>query len=328
MKRMKAIVITAPGEPEVLALTDVPDPEFRAGHVLVDVAATALNRADLLQRRGFYPAPEGESEILGLEFAGTVAALGPNTTGPVVGSRVMGLIAGGGYAERVSVHKDMLMPIPEALSFVQAGAIPEAFLTAFEALVNRGRVRAGESVLIHAAAGGVGTAAVQLAKQLGARVLATAGSAEKLAKVKELGADVTINYKTEDFAKVALEVSEQRGVDVILDFVGGAYWPKHAECLAIGGRNVVIGLMGGTSADVNLAQLLRRRYEIIGMVMRTRPLAEKIAITKAFSDRFLPQFQDGTLRPIIDSVLPLAEAAKAHAKMEANQNFGKIVLTP
>lgn len=325
---MKAIVITTPGEPDVLALTDVPDPEFRPGCVLVDVAATSLNRADLLQRRGFYPAPEGESEILGLEFSGVVSALGPDTTGPRVGERVMGLIAGGGYAERVMVHKDMLLPIPEALSFVQAGAIPEAFLTAFEALVNRGRVQAGETVLIHAAAGGVGTAAVQLAKQLGARVIATAGSREKLARVKDLGADVTIDYKTEDFAKLALDSTDQRGVDVILDFVGGAYWPKHAECLAIGGRTVVIGLMGGMTAEVNLAQLLRRRYEIIGMVMRTRPLAEKIAITKAFARSFLPRFQDGTLRPIIDSVFPLADAAKAHEKMEANANFGKIVLTP
>lgn len=325
---MKAIVVTTPGEPDVLALTQVPDPEFREGYVLVDVKATALNRADLLQRRGFYPAPEGESEILGLEFAGVVAAHGPNTTGPELGSRVMGLIAGGGYAERVIVHPQMLMPIHESLSFVQAGAIPEAFLTAFEALVNRGKIQAGETVLIHAAAGGVGSAAIQLAKQLGARVLATAGNPEKLARVRELGADVTIDYKQEDFAKVALESTAKQGVDVILDFVGGAYWSKHAECLAIGGRVVVIGLLGGMTAEVNLAQLLRRRYEIIGMVMRTLPLAEKIAITKAFARSFLPRFQDGTLRPIIDSVFPLAEAGKAHTRMEANLNIGKIVLTP
>lgn len=323
---MKAIVVTTPGEPEVLALTDVPDPEFRSGHVLVDIRATALNRADLLQRRGFYPPPAGESDILGLEFAGVVSALGPDATGPAPGTRVMGLIAAGGYAEKVSVHPGVLMPIHESLSFVRAAAIPEAFLTAFEALVNRGRIQTGETVLIHAAAGGVGSAAIQLAKQLGARVIATAGSEEKLARVRELGADVLVNYKKDDFAKVSLEATNNTGVDVILDFVGGAYWPKHAECLAVGGRCVVIGLLGGTSADVNLALLLRRRNEIIGMVMRTRPIADKISITKSFSRTFLPRFADGTLRPIIDSEFPLAQAAAAHTRMEANLNFGKIVL--
>jgi putative PIG3 family NAD(P)H quinone oxidoreductase len=320
---MKAIVVTTPGDPDVLALTDVPDPEFRPGHVLVDVKATALNRADLLQRRGFYPPPEGESSILGLEFAGVVSARGPDGAGPPPGSRVMGRVA----AEKLCVHPGVLMPIHPSLSFVRAAASPEAFLTAFEALVNRGRIRAGEAVLVHAAAGGVGSAAVQLAKQLGARVVATAGNRDKLERVRALGADVLVDYKQEDFARVALDATEGRGVDVVLDFVGGAYWKKHAECLAVGGRVVVIGLMGGTHAEVDLAQLLRRRQEVIGMVMRTRSIEDKIAITQAFARQFLPRIEDGTLQPIVDSELPLADAAKAHARMEANLNVGKIVLT-
>ncbi len=325
---MKAIVITEPGDPSVLELREVPDPALREGHVLIDVKASALNRADLLQRRGLYPPPAGESEILGLECAGIVAELGPSATGPEKGSRVMALIAGGGYAERVVVHERMLMPIPESLSFEQAGAIPEAFLTAYEALVNRARIEAGQSVLVHASAGGVGSAAVQLAKHLGAKVFATAGSRPKLERVRELGADVTIDYKEQDFASVVLESTNNRGVDVILDFVGGSYWDKHAKCLADGGRVIVIGVLGGMTAEVNLALLLQRRHEIIGMVMRSRPLADKIAITRGFSRTFLPRFAEGKMSPVIDSVFPLAEAAKAHERMEKNENLGKIVLTP
>ncbi len=239
----------------------------------------------------------------------------------------MALLPGGGYAERVAIPARMAIPIPEQLDFVQAAAIPEAFLTAREALFTLGRLEPGEHVLIHAAAGGVGSAAVQLAHRFGGRVIATAGSAEKLAKVRELGADVTVDYKQEDFVEVVKRVTDGRGANLILDFVGGAYWPKHAACLAIGGRCIVIGLLGGTSAEVNLAQLLQRRYQILGLVMRSRSVSDKIAITRAFIRESLPLFEDGRLRPIVDSVFPLVDAAKAHAHMEQNANVGKIVMT-
>jgi tumor protein p53-inducible protein 3 len=323
---MKAIVVTEPGGTENLRLAEVPDPELRDGHVLVDVKATALNRADLLQRRGAYPPPKGETDILGLECAGVVVQVGADVGSFRPGDRVMALLPGGGYAERVVVHEKMAIPIPPRLSFEEAAAIPEAFLTAREALFTLGRIHAGGTVLIHAAAGGVGSAAVQLAKKAGARVVATAGSADKLAKVQDLGADTLVNYRTEDFAEVTLAVTEKKGADVVLDFIGASYFSKHLSCLTVGGRLVVIGMMGGTHAELNLAQLLMRRLQILGLVMRSRPLTDKIAITQTFIRESLPFLADGSLRPIVDCVLPLAEAAKAHDRMEANENFGKIVL--
>jgi tumor protein p53-inducible protein 3 len=323
---MKAIVVTEPGGTENLRLAEVPDPELRDGYVLIDVKATALNRADLLQRRGAYPPPKGETDILGLECAGVVAEIGAGVGSLRKGDRVMALLPGGGYAERVVVHEKMAIPVPERLSFEEAAAIPEAFLTAREALFTLGRIQADGVVLIHAAAGGVGSAAVQLARKAGARVIATAGSAEKLAKVRELGAHTVVNYRTEDFAEVTLAVSEKKGADVVLDFIGASYFAKHMSCLAVGGRLVVIGVMGGTQAELNLAGLLVRRTQILGLVMRSRPLADKIAITQAFIRESLPLFADGSLRPIVDCVLPLADAAKAHDRMEANENVGKIVL--
>lgn len=324
---MKAIVIREPGGPEVLSLEEVPEPRLGEGQIAIDVRATALNRADLLQRRGLYPPPKGESEILGLECAGVVAAHGPGASGPPIGSRVMALLPGGGYAERVVVPARMALPIPEGLSFEQAAAIPEAFLTAQEALFTLGRVAPNDTVLVHAAAGGVGSAAVQLAHEHGARVIATAGSDEKLARVRALGADVAVNYKTADFAEAVRSATNGRGADVVLDFVGGAYWEKHASCLAVGGRVVVIGVLGGPMAEVNLAQLLMRRYQILGLVMRSRPVADKIAISQAFARNWLPRFATGKLAPVVDSVLPLSEARRAHERMEENANVGKIVLT-
>jgi tumor protein p53-inducible protein 3 len=323
---MLAIVVTEPGGTENLRLVEVPDPELRDGHVLIDVKATALNRADLLQRRGAYPPPKGETDILGLECAGVVAKVGAGVGSFREGDRVMALLGGGGYAERVVVHEKMAIPIPERLGFEEAAAIPEAFLTAREALFTLGRVTANGVVLIHAAAGGVGSAAVQLAKIAGARVVATAGSAEKVEKVRALGAHTVVNYRTEDFAAVTLATSEKRGADAVLDFVGASYFGKHASCLAVGGRLVVIGVMGGTSVDLNLGWLLMRRAQILGLVMRSRPLLDKIAITQTFIRESLPLLADGSLRPIIDCVLPLSEAAKAHDRMEANENVGKIVL--
>jgi tumor protein p53-inducible protein 3 len=324
---MKAIVVSAPGGPESLQLAEVKEPELRPGTVLVRVRATALNRADLLQRRGLYPPPRGESEILGMECAGEVLALGDGVSSLRVGDRVMALLPGGGYAEQVVVPEKMAIPMPKAMSFEDAAAIPEAFLTAREALFTLGRTRPDDVVLVHAAGSGVGSAAVQMAREAGARVIATAGSAEKLSRVAELGAHVLVNYRTEDFAEIAKKESGGRGVNVILDFIGASYWPKHAACLAIGGRCVCIGVLGGASADVNLAQLLMRRYQLLGLVMRARDVSEKIAITQAFIRETLPLFERGLLRPVVDRVFPLAEAAKAHERMEANENFGKIVLS-
>jgi tumor protein p53-inducible protein 3 len=325
---MKAIVVKEPGNAEDLVLEEVPEPSLGEGQVLVDIKAAALNRADLLQRRGLYPPPKGETSIMGLECAGVVREVAPGVSHVAPGDRVMALLPGGGYAERVVIHEQMAMRIPDGMSFLQAAAIPEAFLTAREGLFTLGRTSPGDVVLVHAAAGGIGSAGVQLAKQAGAHVIATAGSDEKLAHVSALGADTLVNYRTQDFADVVREATHGAGANVVLDFVGGAYWNQHARCLATGGRVVVIGVLGGMTAEVNLAQLLQRRFQILGLVMRSRPLADKIAITQAFVEASLPQFTDGRLRPVIDRVFPLAEAGKAQAYMETNANFGKILLEP
>jgi tumor protein p53-inducible protein 3 len=324
---MKAIVVSEPGGPDKLELRDVATPQPREGEVLLEVRATALNRADLLQRRGFYPPPEGVTEILGLECSGVVVEHGPGGSPVPIGQRVMALLPGGGYAEQVTVPSRMAIPIPDDLDFLQAAAIPEAFLTAREALFTLGRLEPGEHVLVHAAAGGVGSAAVQLAQRFGAQVIATAGSEQKLARVRELGAHVVVNYKQEDFAQVVQSTTGGRGADVVLDFIGGPYWPKHAACMAVGGRCVVIGLLGGMSADVNFAALLQRRHQILGLVMRSRPVTDKIAITQSFIRESLPLFADGRLKPIVDSIFSLADAARAHERMEQNENIGKIVLS-
>jgi putative PIG3 family NAD(P)H quinone oxidoreductase len=324
---MKAIVVTEPGGPEKLELREVPDPALGEQQVLLDVRATALNRADLLQRRGFYPPPKGETDILGLECSGMVAAVGPGVAAVRPGERVMALLPGGGYAERVVIPARMAIPIPASMTFEQAAAVPEAFLTAREGLFTLGRLEPGQHVLIHAAAGGVGSAAVQLAHHHGGRVLATAGSNVKLACVRELGADVIINYKTQDFVEVVKRETNASGVDVVLDFIGGPYWEKHAACMAIGGRCVVIGVLGGTSATVSFVTLLAKRHQILGLVMRSRPVSDKIEITQRFIRESLPLFADGRLKPVIDTVLPLADARRAHELMESNANVGKIVLS-
>ncbi len=323
---MRAIVCERSGPPEVLRISEVADPTPGEREVLIEVHASALNRADLLQRRGLYPAPPGASEILGLECAGVVRACGPGTSAAKVGDRVMALLPGGGYAELVAVHEQLTLPIPDALDFAHAAAVPEAFLTAQEALLGVGELRAGESVLVHSAAGGVGSAAVQLARELGADVIATAGNAEKCALVLALGAKHCIEYHSEDFARRVLELTAQRGVDVIVDFVGAAYADAHGRCLAAGGRQVIVGLLGGAKATVDFGKLLAKRQSIKGMVMRTRPLDEKIAIVERFRREWLPRLAAGQLRPIVDSVLPLAEARAAHERMEQNLNLGKIVL--
>jgi tumor protein p53-inducible protein 3 len=322
---MKAILIANDGS-GTLSWADAPTPTPGPHDVVVDVHATAVNRADLLQRRGFYPPPPGESEILGLEAAGVVASVGAQVARCRVGDRVCCLLAGGGYAEQVVVHEAMALPIPDGLEFVEAAAIPEAFYTAFVNVVQEASLAAGERVLIHAGASGVGTAAIQLVKARGGVVYVTAGSAEKLARCTALGADAAIDYKTERFADRIAELTEKRGVDVILDCVGGSYLEANVASLRARGRLVVIGLMGGTKAEINLGLLVARRLRVIGSVLRTRSLAEKIAITEAFRAEVLPLFESGKLKPLVDQVYPIADAAAAHDHVAANRNFGKVVL--
>lgn len=324
---MKAVLVSEPGGPEKLQLLDVPDPIPGAAEITIDIHASALNRADLLQRRGLYPPPPGTTDILGMECAGVVSALGAGCSGTYrVGDRVMALLGGGGYAERVVIPEALAMKIPDALSFEQAAAIPEAFLTAHEVLFAAGQLAASDSVLIHAAAGGVGSAAVQLALRAGARVFATAGGPTKCNWARTLGAHVVIDYKAGDFAAVVKRESAGRGVDVILDFVGAAYAEQHGACLAARGRHVVIGVLGGAQASINLGRLLQKRQSLLGVVMRSRSVLEKVELTRAFVRTTLPLFADGRLRPLVDSVFPLADVARAHQRMEANENLGKIVL--
>jgi len=323
---MKAIIVRSAGGPEVLELGELPEPVPGDGEVVIDVRATALNRADLLQRRGVYPPPPGASNVLGLECSGIVSALGPGVSSARVGDRVMALLPGGGYAERVTVSERLCLPIPERLSFVQAAAVPEAFLTATEALFGLGKLLPGEWVLVHAAGSGVGSAAVQLARAAGGRVLATA-SAGKIERVMTLGPERAVSRESGDFADAALEVTEGRGVDVILDLVGGSYLSSHQRCLAVLGRHVVVGLVGGGKAELDLSRVLARRHAILGLVMRTRPLADKIRVVERFRRDFLGWLEAGVLEPLVDAVLPLAEVADAHRRMESNATFGKVVLS-
>jgi putative PIG3 family NAD(P)H quinone oxidoreductase len=320
---MKAILFDQPGGPDVLRFGEAPDPKPAAGELLVRVRATAVNRADLLQRRGAYPPPAGASPILGLELAGEVLS-GAGAWRP--GDRVMAVVTGGGYAELAAVPAGMAIRIPDRLSFEEAAAIPEAFLTAFLNLFTLGRLEGGESVLIHAGASGVGTAAIQLARSAGARVLITAGSDEKLARCRELGAEVALHYKRESFRERVAEATAGRGVNLILDLVGAPYWDDNLASLAIDGRLASIGTLGGSRGQIDISPILAKRLTIVGAALRRLPLPQKTALAKAFAAFALPRFESGELRPVVDSVYPLAQAAEAHRYMESNRNTGKIVL--
>lgn len=325
---MRAAVITEPGGPEVLKVIEVEDPVPGPDDVLVDVKATALNRADTLQRQGGYPSPPGSpSDIPGLEFAGVVLEVGERVIGMAVGDRVFGLLGGGGYASRTVTHHRMAIPIPSDWDFVQAAATPEVFFTAHDALFNRSHLQMGESVLVHAAGSGVGTAAVQLAHHAGAFVYGTAGSAEKLAGASALGMDVGINYHEQDFAAVVQEHTGGVGVDVLIDFIGGPYWDQNIACMATLGRLVEVGLMGGGRVEVNLGQLMAKRLQVTGTGLRTRSIEEKLAVTAQFKRHVLPHLASGSMKPVVDRSFPLEQAAEAHRYMETNANFGKIVLT-
>jgi NADPH2:quinone reductase len=324
---MRAIVIREPGGPEVLELRDVPSPEPSRGEVRVRVRGTAVNRADLLQRMGMYPAPPGSpADIPGLEIAGEVDLVGEGVTELARGDRVFGIVGGGGYAEQVVVHARALARVPPGMGLTDAAAIPEAFITAWDAMIDQARLTAGETVLVHAAGSGVGTAALQIARAVGARVIGTARTPEKVGRARELGLGEAIVVQGGVFADEVRARTGGRGVDVVIELVGGAYVPEDIACVAPGGRIVVVGAMAGARAEIDLSALMRKRAELRGTVLRSRPLEEKILATRALERHMIPLFAAGALRPVIDRVLPLAQAAEAHRLVQANDTFGKVVL--
>ncbi len=323
---MKAIVVAEPGGPEVLQWTQAPDPVAGAGEVLIDVAATAVNRADLLQREGLYPPPPGASEILGLECSGRVAGHGPGVTSPPIGAPVTALLAGGGYAERVAVPIGQVMSVPEGIDLVTAAGLPEVVCTVYSNLVMEAELAEGQWLLVHGGGSGIGTMAIQVARALGARVAVTAGSAEKLEICAALGAEVLINYRDQDFEEVIERETAGRGVDVILDNMGASYLQRNINVLARNGRLVIIGMQGGVKAEVNIATLLQRNGRIISTSLRGRPLTEKAAICAAVEHTVWPWIHAGIVRPVIDRVMPLRDAAQAHTDLERGDITGKVVL--
>ena len=325
---MKAIVITQPGGPEVLSLTDRPEPVPARGEILVRVKATGVNRADLLQRMGMYPAPADSSpDIPGLEYAGEVAALGEGVSQWSVGDRVFGLAGGGAYAEALVTHARAAARIPDELSFEEAAAIPEAFITAYDAIVTQAGLRGGQPLLVHAVGSGVGTAAVQLGRALGALVIGTARTPDKLARAKALGLHHGITVGAD--ARFADDVNAiaKDGVAVILELVSGGYLADDLRCVAPQGHIAIVGLTAGAKVDLDLGVLLRKRIRMFGTVLRARPLEEKITAMRIFAMQIIPLFERGLLKPVVDCTMKLADAGKAHERMAKNESFGKIVLT-
>jgi len=325
---MKAVVTDGQGGPEVMRFGEAAMPEIGADEVLIRIAASAVNRADTQQRKGSYPPPPGESEIMGLEAAGVIEAVGAGVERWKVGDRVMTLLGGGGYAEFARAAQGTLMAIPDGFSMTEAAAIPEVFLTAYLNIFREAGLKSSETLLMHGGASGVGTAAIQLAKALGpSNVIVTVGSEDKAEACKALGADHAILYKQEDFAERVQEITEKHGADVILDHIGGGYFAQNMACLAIYGRLVIIGLLGGAKAEINIGRMMVKRQRVIGSVLRARSVAQKTALTEAFRKEAIGRFQTGELKPVIHDVLPLADIVKAHQMMEANVNTGKIILT-
>lgn len=323
---MRAVLVSEEGDPEHMTIGEVPTPTPGPDEVRVTVHATALNRADTFQRRGHYPPPEGASEILGLEMAGVVSETGAGVIDWQEGDRVFGLLAGGGYAEQVVVHKDLLMAVPPGLSMRDAAAIPEVFLTAYQALHWLGGLQSGHEVLLHAGASGVGTAAIQLAKEAGAHPYVTA-SAPKHEVCRDLGAEATIDYKTENFAERVEALTEGRGVDLILDFIGAPYFHKNVASLATDGRIIQLATLGGSTVEqVSLRDLMAKRVQLLTSTLRNRSRDYKVQLTQEFAADVLPGFVDGRLRSVIDSTYDWADVAEAHRRMENNENAGKIVL--
>ncbi len=328
---MKAIEITQYGAPEVLRAGERPDPVPGAGEVLIRVAASGVNRPDVLQRTGNYPVPPGASDIPGLEVAGTIVggdAAAMAQAGFSTGDRVCALVAGGGYAELCVAPVGQCLPVPQGLGDIEAASLPETFFTVWSNVFDRGRLQAGESFLVQGGTSGIGVTAIQMAKALGAgKVIATAGSDEKCQACLDLGADHAINYRTQDFAEVAKELTGGRGVDVVLDMVAGAYIDREVKCVAEDGRIVIIAVQGGTRSEFNAGLVLRRRITITGSTLRPRPVPFKAAIAASLKKSVWPLLESRAIRPVIHSTFPAADAAKAHALMETNQHIGKIVLT-
>jgi putative PIG3 family NAD(P)H quinone oxidoreductase len=322
---MRAVVVEEHGGPEVLVLREVPDPEPGPDEVLVDVVATALNRADLLQRMGLYPGPPMTHEIPGMEFAGRVVGRGGRVTGLDDGAPIMGIVGGGSYAERLVTHCRQVLAVPPTVPLADAAAIPEVFITAWDALVRQGGLTTGLTALVHAGASGVGTAAIQIAHAVGARIAVTA-SAGKVAACRELGADLVVDYGAEDYVEAVLDWSDGAGVDVVLDVVGGDYADRNLAVARPQGRIIQVGVMGSGRAEIDLGLILRKRLTLRGTVLRSRPIEEKIAVTQQVGRELLPRFDDGTLAPVIDSCYPITEVVEAHRHMEANANIGKILL--
>jgi len=321
---MRAVIVPEPGGLDALTIADLPTPEPQAGEVLVKVEAAGVNRADLLQRQGFYPPPPGASDVLGLECAGTVAALGPDVTEFAVGDPVAALLTGGGYAEYVVVPTGQVTPIPAGLDAVQAAAIMETACTVWSNLVMVGRLSAGETLLVHGGSSGIGTMAIQVAKEIGARVVTTVGSSEKATAVTALGADLVINYRDHDFA----EAMAGAGIsaDVILDIMGAKYLAPNVNALSVGGRLVIIGLQGGIAAELNLGLLLMKRASVTATSLRARPTAEKAEIVAATRANVFPMIESGAVRPIVHATFPLADVASAHRILEESSHIGKLVL--
>ena len=324
---MKAMIVREPGDETVLALDEVAEPELLPGSLRIRVVAAGVNRADLMQRQGHYPPPPGASDLLGLECAGEVLEVAAGVSGWQPGDRVMALLTGGGYAEQVVVDAGSVLPVPQHMDLEAAAAFPEVFLTVFLNCFQIGGLQSGDSLLVHGGGSGIGTAAIQLAHEGGVTSFVTAGSQEKLERCRELGADHAISYREEDFAERILAVSDGRGVDVVLDHMGAVYFESNLKALAVGGRLVIIGLMGGARSEINLASLLMRRQQVIGSTLRARPADQKAALVQAFLDRFGEALDQRRIAPVIDQVMPLAEAAEAHRRMKSSAHFGKLVLS-
>ncbi len=323
---MKAIIYDTPGAEDVLHIGEAPAPTLGPDDIRIRVRATAVNRADLLQRQGMYPPPPGASPIIGLECAGEVVEVGANVKNWKKGTRAMALLSGGGYAEEAVVHGGSALPVPDSMTDEEAGAFPEVFFTAYLNLFLLGRAKKGGSALVQGGGSGVGTAAITLLREAGVRSIVTAGSAQKCKRCLEHGADVAINYNDGDFSGAVRAATDGLGVNVVLDHVGGKYLGWNIDCLANDGRLVIIGLIGGAKADINLALLLIRRLQVIGSTLRTRSVDEKAGIVSQFQAQFGDALRAGRIKPVVDKVLPLAEAAEAHRIVQASTHFGKVVL--
>ncbi|SEP75529.1 putative NAD(P)H quinone oxidoreductase, PIG3 family [Lentzea albida] len=317
---MRAITVREPGGPDVLEWTEVQDPSPGRGEVLIDVAASAVNRADLLQRQGLYPPPKGASEIIGLECSGTIAEIGEGVTGWNVGDEVCALLAGGGYAEKVVVPAPQLLPVPKGVDLVTAASLPEVACTVWSNVVMDGRLKLGETFLVHGGAGGIGTHAIQVAKALGATVAVTAGSDERLQKCAELGADITVNYKTQDF------VAEVKQADVVLDNMGASYLSRNIDVLAPDGRLMIIGMQGGVKGELPIGKLLAKRASVMGTGLRGRSVENKGAIVAQVREHLWPLVESGAVKPVVGQVVPMSDAAEAHRLLESSTVFGKVLL--